>query len=193
MKTLILMRHSQPQRDENLPQEMWGLSLDGVMAAGSFFKKPIFEQVSQVWASTMRRAYDTAMILSGGVTLDSALDERAKGEGGGKDIWAGQFVDPELKNPGGESFAQVRARMEGFISRLVEKMEDGDCALLVSHGAAICAYLQGFCTVEVIDPAEKTRRVRFRSQQVMCGDIASPSAFVLEFENNSIEKVTFLV
>lgn len=193
MKTLILMRHSQAQRDENLPQEMWGLSLEGVMAAGSFFKKPIFQQVSQVWASTMRRAYDTAMILSGGVTLDSALDERAKGQGGGEDFWARQFAEPELKNPGGESFAEVRARMERFISRLVEKMEDGDCALAVGHGAAICAYLQGFCSVEVLDAKTKARRVCFRSQEVMSGDIASPSAFVLEFEKDKIEKVTFLI
>jgi len=193
MKTLILMRHSQAQRDESLPHEMWGLSLDGVMAACSFFKKPIFEQVTEVWASTMRRAYDTAMILSGGVTLDSALDERAKGEGGSDDFWSAQFADAQLKNPGGESFAEVRARMERFISRLVEKMEEGGCALAVGHGAAICAYLQGFCSVEVLDADTKARRVCFRGQEVMSGDISAPSAFILEFENNKIEKVSYLI
>ncbi len=193
MKTLILMRHSQAQRDESLPREMWGLSLDGVMAAGSFFKKPIFENVSQVWASTMRRAYDTAMILSGGVTLDSALDERAVGQTENGDFWAAQHMDPELKNPGGESFAEVRARMEHFISHLVVKMPEDDCALLVSHGAAICAYLQSFCTVEVLDPAEKTRQVSFRGQKVMSGKIEAPSAFVLEFEKDKIERVAFLL
>lgn len=193
MKTLILMRHTLPHRDESMPQQLWGLSLDGVMAAGKFFKKPMFESVTQVWASTYRRAYETAMIFNDGVTLDSALDERAKGEGGGEDFWAAQFAQPELKNPGGESFGEVRARMERFISRLVEKMEDGDCALAVGHGAAICAYLQGFCSVDVLDPETKARRVCFRGQEVMIGDIASPSAFVLEFENDKIEKVTYLI
>lgn len=193
MKTLILMRHSLAQRDESLPHEMWPISLDGVMAAGKFFKHPIFENVTQVWASTMRRAYETAMVFNDGVTLDSALDERAKGQGGGDDFWAAQFADPELKNPGGESFREVRARMERFISRLIEKTEDGGCVLAVGHGAAICAYLQGFCSVEVLDAETKSRRVCFRGHEVMSGDIPAPSAFILEFENDKIEKVTFLV
>ena len=187
------MRHSQAQRDEALPQEMWGLSLDGVMAAGQFFKKDIFKSVGQVWASGLRRAYDTAMILDGGVTLDSALDERAVGQAENGDFWAGQYVDPELKNPGGESFSQVRQRMERFISCLVEKMAEGETALLVSHAAAICAYLQGFCHVEVLDPEEKTRRVSFRGEEVMRGKIESSSAFVLEFENNEPGRVSYLI
>ena len=83
--------------------------------------------------------------------------------------------------------------MERFISRLVEKTEDGGCVLAVGHGAAICVYLQGFCSVEVLNAETKTRRVCFRGQEVMSGDIPAPSAFILEFEDDRIEKVTFLV
>lgn len=112
MKTVILMRHTQPQRDDSLPSELWGLSLDGVMAANRLFKTASFSQVSQVWASTYRRAYETAMIFDGGVTLDSRLDEDSPKE-----------------------------KFGSFVDELLRGLKEGETALAVSHDETIRAYL----------------------------------------------------
>lgn len=77
MKTVILMRHTEVQALEDTPRELQPISLDGVMAAKALFKAPAFESVTQVWASTCRRAYETAMIFDGGVTLTAALTRTA--------------------------------------------------------------------------------------------------------------------
>ena len=112
MKTVILMRHTEVQALEDTPRELQPISLDGVMAAKALFKAPAFESVTQVWASTCRRAYETAMIFDGGVTLDSRLDEDSSKEK------IGSFVDEVLRGLG-----------------------DGEAALAVSHAETIGAYL----------------------------------------------------
>lgn len=192
MKTVILMRHGEAQWDAELPQALYPLSLDGVMAANRLFKAPVFEPVTQVWASTYRRAYETAMIFNDGVTLDSRLDERAVGQAESGEFWAKQYADHDLKNPGGESMNEVSLRMKGFVDSLLGRMSDGETALAVSHAAAICAYLMGFCEIAVLDENEKIRRVTFRGQEVLSGKIKTPSAFVLGFENGEIKEIRYL-
>lgn len=138
MKTVILMRHTQPQRDDGLPSELWGLSLDGVMDANRLFKSATFSSVSQVWASTSRRAYETAMIFTDGVTLDNRLDEDSPKE-----------------------------KFSLFVNEVLRGLKDGETALAVSHAETIRAYLGN------------------------SGEMASPSAFVLCFEDGELVEMSY--
>ena len=59
----------------------------------------------------------------------------------------------------------------------------GQDALVVSHAAAICSYLQRFCTVEVTDAAQKLRRITFQGEVLLDGHFWEADGFVLHIEN----------
>ena len=67
----------------------------------------------------------------------------------------------------GESFREVNARMSACIRDILSHLPDGETALIVSHAAAICAYLQGFCTVEVTDAEQKLRKISFQGDSAI--------------------------
>lgn len=181
MKTIILMCHSAVMREETAPPEMWGLSLDGVMAASKLFKDEIFSRVEQVFSSTQRRAYDTAMILSGGVTLDSELDDLA---------WDEPYDEclPSPKLQGRAAFTGAGERMLRFIKGLADDMGEGEYALAVSHPASILAFLGVFCSIGSGEEAG----ISFRDGTICSGGPKMPSAFILEFENGGISHIRYL-
>ena len=49
--------------------------------------------------------------------------------------------------------------------------------------AAICSYLQRFCTVEVTDAAQKLRRITFQGEVLLDGHFWEADGFVLHIEN----------
>lgn len=175
MKSIILMCHSEEMREEGAPREMWGLSLDGVMAAGNFFKNEIFSHVEQVYSSTHRPAYDTAMILCGGVTLDSELDDMAWDAPEGSE----SMLRPEILKS--DAFREAGVRIQRFITRLLADMAEGESALAVSHPASILAYLAGICDTD--------DGLSFRGQRICSRQPEKPDAFILEFENDSISHI----
>ena len=62
-------------------------------------------------------------------------------------------------------------------------LPEGQNALVVSHAAAICSYLQRFCTVEVTDAAQKLRRITFQGEVLLDGHFWEADGFVLHIEN----------
>ena len=88
-----------------------------------------------------------------------------------------------FKNPDGESFREVSARMADCIHELLDSLPEGQNALVVSHAAAICSYLQRFCTVEVTDAAQKLRRITFQGEVLLDGHFWEADGFVLHIEN----------
>ena len=59
--------------------------------------------------------------------------------------------------------------MADCIHELLDSLPEGQNALVVSHAAAICSYLQRFCTVEVTDAAQKLRRITFQGEVLLDG------------------------
>lgn len=186
MKTLILLRHSIPDRTGAS-----GLSPAGVEKARVLFRDERFRSVSRVWSSPVPRAAETAALLGLPVTQDVRLAERRTGDttGQGAAFWARQYADPDFKNPDGESFREVRARMDACITDALSALPEGGTALVVSHAAAICSWLMGFCTVEVLDAEQKLRRVTFRGKTVLEGEFAPASGVVVQTEGGEVEKV----
>ena len=152
MTTLLLLRHSIPERGGSSPDP--GLSAEGLQRAAAVFQNDAFRTVSLVWSSPSLRALQTA-----------------------------QYEDPDFKNPDGESFREVSARMADCIHELLDSLPEGQNALVVSHAAAICSYLQRFCTVEVTDAAQKLRRITFQGEVLLDGHFWEADGFVLHIEN----------
>ena len=69
------------------------------------------------------------------------------------------------------------------IHELLDSLPEGQNALVVSHAAAICSYLQRFCTVEVTDAAQKLRRITFQGEVLLDGHFWEADGFVLHIEN----------
>ena len=72
--------------------------------------------------------------------------------------------------------------MADCIHELLDSLPEGQNALVVSHAAAICSYLQRFCTVEVTDAAQKLRRITFQGEVLLDGHFWEADGFVLHIE-----------
>lgn len=193
MKTILLMRHSIPEKSSAFVTDP-GLSSAGTERAKEIFSTFRFADISQVWASPSQRALQTAKLLGRPVQIDSRLLERKTGDTTGQDLsfWKRQYEDPDFKNPDGESFREVNARMSACIREILSGLSDGETALVVSHAAAICAYLQSFCTVEVTDPEQKLRRIRFHGKLLLDGKLNPMTGFVLLFNSGGISDIKLL-
>ena len=54
------------------------------------------------------------------------------------------------------------------------------------------AYLLNWCSIEVIDEQKKLRKITHNRSVVMNGKIATPSAFILEFENEQLCEIKYV-
>lgn len=190
MKTILLVRHSIPEKASEFVTDP-GLSSAGTERAKEIFSTFRFADISQVWASPSQRAFQTAKLLGRPVQIDSRLLERKTGDTTGQDLsfWKRQYEDPNFKNPDGESFREVNARMSACIREILSGLSDGGTALVVSHAAAICAYLQSFCTVEVTHAEQKLRRIRFHGKLLLDGKLEPLAGFVLRVDSDGVSDV----
>lgn len=194
MKTIILLRHSQPQKGTDLPNELIPLSDDGTYFARKLFQNVLFQSTTYVYSSPYRRAFDTAVMLGQPVTTDLRLVERQLGDPTTlrADFWKKQYLDHTFKNCGGESLNEVNLRMTSFVDELLSKLSEGQTAVVVSHAAAICSYLLNFCTITVTNSEAKLRKICFGRKVVMDGAFPTPGGFILQFQNRTLANITCL-
>ena len=72
------------------------------------------------------------------------------------------------------------------VHEIISMMKDGDTVAIVSHAAAICAFLLNWCSIEVMDEQKKVRKITHNGSVVLSGKIATPSAFILAFEDEHL-------
>ena len=194
MKTILLIRHSEPITDRSLPTAQLPLSAHGIIKAQALFSRSIFRDVRAVYSSPYQRAYSTARILRRCVRIDDRLRERDLGnsETLNAEFWARQYADHDYKNTGGESLNDTRERMTLAMHEILSATPGENAAAVVSHAAAICAYLLNWCAVEVIDEQTKKRKIEHNGFVVLNGKIETPSAFILHFEKGALRKIRFL-
>ena len=188
MKTVILIRHSEPIKDRTIPTEELPLSEQGHKKAQELFSLDPFRSVQAVYTSPYRRAYSTAEKLNRRFMVDYRLRERELGNPNtlNAEFWNRQYEDHDYKNVDGESLNDTKERMTAAVNEVIAATQDGDTVAVVSHAAAICAYLLNWCSIEVVDEQKKLRKITHKDTVVMNGKIATPSAFVLEFENERL-------
>lgn len=185
MKTLYLFHHAKPDKTSKLENSLIPLSEEGRAALLALLGRiGDLDKNAPVFSSPYRRAYDTALLISGCVVGDSRLTERQTGtrETFTKELWAGQYTDCDLKNTGGESFREARERMTEAINEILDQIPGSGSAIIVSHAAAICAYLQQFYRVEVVDADSRHRKITRGERVILDGVIQAPSCFRLAFE-----------
>lgn len=194
MKTIILIRHSEPIKDRTMPTAELPLSEQGHMRARELFSLDFFRSVEAVYTSPYRRAYSTAEKLRERLHVDVRLRERELGNPDTLNaaFWKRQYEDHDYKNVDGESLNDTKERMTAAIDEIFSTMQDGETVAIVSHAAAICAFLLNWCTIEVIDEQKKLRKITYQGSVVMNGVIATPSAFVLQFENEQLCRIKYI-
>lgn len=82
--------------------------------------------------------------------------------------------------------------MTAAINEIISTIHDGNTVAIISHAAAICAFLLNWCSFEVVDEQKKLRKIAHKGAVVMNGKIATPSAFVLEFENKQLCRIKYI-
>ena len=194
MKTVILVRHSEPIKDRTMPTEELPLSEQGHIKAQELFSLDIFRSVEAVYTSPYRRAYSTAEKLNKRVIVDGRFREREIGtpETLNAEFWNRQYEDYNYKNVNGESLNDTKERMTSAINEIISMIQNGDTVAVVSHAAAICAFLLNWCSIEVIDEQKKLRKITHNRSVVMNGKIATPSAFILEFEDEQLCEIKYV-
>lgn len=194
MKTIILIRHSEPIKDRTMPTAELPLSEQGHMRARELFSLDFFRSVEAAYTSPYRRAYSTAEKLRERLHVDVRLRERELGNPDTLNaaFWKRQYEDHDYKNVDGESLNDTKERMTAAIDEIFSTMQDGETVAIVSHAAAICAFLLNWCTIEVIDEQKKLRKITYQGSVVMNGVIATPSAFVLQFENEQLCRIKYI-
>ena len=194
MKTVILIRHSEPVKDRTMPTEELPLSEQGHIKAQKLFSLDVFPSVEAVYTSPYRRAYSTAEKLSKRLIVDDRLRERELGrpETLNAEFWSRQYEDHSYKNVDGESLNDTKERMTSAINEIVSTIQDGNTVAIISHAAAICAFLLNWCSIEVVDEQKKLRKIMHNGTTVLNGKIATPSAFVLEFENEQLCRIKYI-
>ena len=76
---------------------------------------------------------------------------------------------------------------------ILSGLRNGQSAVVVSHAAAICAYLMEFasCEVTVMDADTKSRKVVFHGKKIHEGPIPAPSYFVMMFEDRELADLDY--
>lgn len=194
MKTIILIRHSEPIKDRTIPTAELPLSEQGHIKAQELFSLDVFRSVEAVYTSPYRRAYSTAEKLSDRLKVDERFRERELGNPDtlNAEFWNRQYEDHNYKNVDGESLNDTKERMTSAINEIISAVQDGNTVAIISHAAAICAFLLNWCTIEVMDVQKKLRKITYQGDVVMNGIIATPSAFVLEFENEQLCRIKYI-
>lgn len=184
MKTIYLFRHSKPDKFSTMENENIPLSLEGKTLIKNLMDKLSITSGIKVFSSPYTRAVQTAEIMSHKIILDTRLIERRIGntETFTKELWMKQYVDLDVKNDNGESFKMVQKRMQSAMNDILIQLPDGESVAVVSHAAAICAYLQQYCEIKVTDADTKQRRITFNNEIIHDGIISAPSCFKLSFD-----------
>lgn len=195
MKTIILVRHSESQRTEGISNDKIPLSETGRILAKAFFERKVFQDHKCVYSSPYLRAVETAGYLSKEIVIDERLKERALGdlESLNEVFWAKQYEDLDFKNRNGESMNETSCRMDSCIGEILSLLHEGEMAVAVSHAAAICAYFTKYCTITVVNASEKIRRIQFGNETILHGQIKTPCAFVLKFEQDCLVRIEVLM
>lgn len=172
---IILIRHFKTQTNEDgrilgwgdsPPCQDWRVDFDYVDAL-------LTEQgvnFDAVYSSDLKRSRETAKLharVLGISTVDSSAELNEVNYGKlqqKRKSWVGDNYpkhkkDPDMVNPGGESFRQMQQRSVRFLSSLVEA-NPKQSALVVAHAGVIRGLISHFLGLEYADNLE--RRIPFR-------------------------------
>ena len=189
MKTIILVRHSIPEK-VNIENENIPLSKEGIEKAKEFLKF----NFDSLYSSPYLRAYQTAHVLSQEIIQDERLIERLIGDKdtADKKQWKMQYDNHDYKNKNGESLNEVKQRMSACIQDILMNMKENETSIVVSHATSICSYLLNACDIQVTSEKDKIRRIVFKDKVVLEGRIQKPSCFIIHYDHDEIIDISYM-
>lgn len=155
---LYLMRHGQTRFNQQgriqgaCDSPLTDLGKEQALAAHQYFQEQGIE-FDKIYSSTQERACDTTELVSG--RADYVRLKGLKEQDFGAFEGQQEYLNPPLQGDigygdyfvtfGGESYQDVRQRMEKTITNIMEQ-SDNQSVLVVSHGAAIAQFFRQVLT-----------------------------------------------
>ena len=201
MKTIYLLRHSQPFRKllgeynvneiEQLRNEKNPLSVDGERLAKAMSEREELQNIDVIYSSHYVRTMCTAKYIAENNNIKLNVEERfGERKFGVNDMselpstfFEDQFRDWDYKLENGESANEVSKRMNEALIEILNKNKVSNIAI-VSHGTAISTMLKTWCNV-VLNEETKLIEFYFNDKLVFDGNWNCPELFKLEFDNNN--------
>ena len=194
MKTeIILVRHSEPDKNKMVENELIPLSENGKEKIEALSKTEIFKNVKIVISSHYKRAIETGEVIAKQnnceLKVDKNLGERKLGtEKKDENFWITQLQDENAKTKDGESQKEVRIRMLKVIDDVLNKYNN-EKIVLVSHGASITFLLMNWCKLEECYLENKRKKLSFKGKIVINDTFKTPEIFKLTFIDKTLENI----
>lgn len=195
MKTEIyLIRHSEPLKCNDTPNEKIHLSDEGIIKAKELSNLEELSNLDLVISSSYSRAIETAeyLVKDNKLIIDESYNERKLGtEKKDKSFWLTQMYDENAKTIDGESQKEVRDRMLKALNKVLMNNSIKRCAI-VTHAAAMTFLLMNWCKLEYASLEGKKRKLSFNNKVIIDDSFKTPEIFKLIFNNNdliSIERI----
>lgn len=144
MPSLLIITHPEVAISPTIPITEWGLDETGRRRATEFASRGLFSEVSHIWASTEKKARETAEILAEAqnqpVGHHSGLGENDRSATGflpraefesAADAF---FARPDISYCGWETAIEAQARIHQTVALIVAEHDGKDLAI-VTHGA----------------------------------------------------------
>ncbi len=152
--TVFLTRHGEAEYETDVFSGSGGsLTRRGREQARELGRRLAGERVAAVYCSSVARAVQTAELAAAQLGVDvvvrEGLQEFGPGDLLGQAVGEGLFADvmhawldgdPDRQVPGGESGAEISARVFAVLDRIADEHR-GETVLVVCHGGAMCASL----------------------------------------------------
>ena len=191
MKTIYLMRHSEPLKPINInnsdtlqnQNEKWGLTINGETLAKEKSEHIELNNFDIVISSNYVRAISTAKYFTKDkLFIDENFGERKFGIDNWdelpKNFGKKQFDDFNYKLPNGESINEVIKREYDSLINILNNYYDKKI-LIVGHSTAIASLFSRWCKINYNGNYEFNGKVFFDGKWNYC------ETFKLEFDNNN--------
>lgn len=191
MKTIYLMRHSEPLKPINInnsdtlqnQNEKWGLTINGETLAKEKSEHIELNNFDIVISSNYVRAISTAKYFTKDkLFIDENFGERKFGIDNWdelpKNFGKRQFDDFNYKLPNGESINEVIKREYDSLINILNNYYDKKI-LIVGHSTAIASLFSRWCKINYNGNYEFNGKVFFDGKWNYC------ETFKLEFDNNN--------
>ena len=152
MRSILVVRHAEPQVDPHRKASTWQLTAAGCTAAREISSRLAGYRPDVIVTSPERKARETGRIIAGALGL-AVSEHEGLGEQGGdgvefiadrelfRETVRRHFVESTRTLLGHESSYEATARFARVVSDLGELAPAAQCPVLVSHGRVMAAFM----------------------------------------------------
>ena len=149
-KFLILVKHSLPEIEENIPAREWHLSVDGKLRAARLAERLTAYGPEVIISSVETKAKETAKVIAALHNLDVHIAENLHEHDRSNVPYLSKaefqnavgefFMNPEILVFGNETANQSYVRFSSAVTSILEMHQDKNI-IIVSHGTVISLFV----------------------------------------------------